>query len=123
MTLPSRKKRGLRVLKHHGVSYYWKVKEDMAKALLEVIIGLESKPSVVFSVEVSFVNPSVYFPWFAAAHEQGRDVTKINEMDKVSPKFIVEAIEVADAHHWQGKKIVLLYKTGQFKLLHRDETI
>lgn len=90
-------------MKHRNTGYYWKVGEDIGAAMLEVTVGLESKPSTIFTVRVSFVNPSLYFPWFAAAHELGMDVTKINELDKISPKFIVEAIDFADAQGLAGE--------------------
>ena len=67
MTLPNKKKKSIRLLKHEGVSYYWKVKNDYAKAELEVLIGLEEKPSLNFNVRVNFVDPSLYGPWIAAA--------------------------------------------------------
>ena len=115
MALPTRKKRGIRLLKHEGVSYYWKVKNDYAKAELEVLVGLEDKPSLSFKIRVSFVDPSLYFPWFAAAQAKGKDVTTINEPEKVSPKFIVEAISFAETQHWQEKKkFSLVYKGGEF---------
>jgi len=121
MALPSKKKKGLRLLKHKNTGYYWKVREDIGAAMFEMIVGLESKPSKIFTVEVSFVNPSLYFPWFAAAHEEGRDVANSNELDKISPKFIVEAIDFADAQGWQEKKLVLMYQAGKFKVLNENE--
>ncbi len=120
MALPTKKKRGLRILKHQDTSYYWKVKNDYAKAELEVLIGLEDKPSLNFHVRVSFVDPSLYFPWLAATQAEGKDVTSINEPEKVSPKFIVEAISFAETQHWQEKKkFSIVYKGGEF--VHHGE--
>lgn len=123
MALPTKKKRGIRLLKHEGISYYWKVKNDYAKAELEVLVGLEDKPSLSFKIHVSFVDTSLYFPWFAAAHQLGRDVTKINELEKISPKFIVEAIEFAHTHSWQEKKkLELKYQGGRFEIQDKSLT-
>jgi hypothetical protein len=117
MALATKKKRGLRLLKHEGLSYYWKVKNDYAKAELEVLVGLENKPALSFKIRVSFVDPSLYFPWFAAAQAEGKDVITINELEKISPKFIVEAIDFANAQSWQEKKkFVLVYQGGAFIL-------
>lgn len=116
MALPNKKKRGIRLLKHEGVSYYWKVREDTGNAMLAVIVGLEAKPSLFFIVYVSFVNPSLYGPWFAAAQAQGKDVTSINEPDGISPKLIAEAIVFANTQHWQEKKnFSLKYTDGGFR--------
>lgn len=115
MALPNKKKRGIRLLKHEGVGYYWKVREDTGNAMLAVIVGLEAKPSLFFIVYVSFVNPSLYAPWFAVAQEQGRDTSTINMPDKISPKLIVEAIAFANTQHWQEKKnFTLAYRDGGF---------
>lgn len=115
MALPDKRKRGIRLLKHEAISYYWKVKNDYAKAELEVLIGLESKPSCFFKVELSFVNPSLYFPWMAAAQEQGRDVSSVNELQALSPQFIVSAIDAARASGWPEKRsLKLYYKQGNF---------
>lgn len=121
MALPTKKKRGIRLLKHEGLSYYWKVKNDYAKAELEVLVGLENKPSLSFKIRVSFVDPSLYFPWFAAAQAEGKDVTTINALEKISPKFIVEAIDFANAHSWQEKKkFVLVYQGGRFEEMNKS---
>jgi|GEM_PF-3631917 hypothetical protein len=104
MALPSGKKRGLRTLTHQGTGYYWKVKHDAAKAELEVLIGLEARPSACFRVHLSFVDPSLYGPWLAAAQMQGKDVNRINEPEYIGPKFIVEAIAFANTQNWQEKK-------------------
>lgn len=117
MALPNKRKRGIRLLKHEGCTYYWKVREDTSNAMLETIIGLEAKPSRFFIVSVGFVNPSVYFPWLALAQEQGKDAAHINEFEKISPRFIVEAIDFANAQHWQEKKrFNAVYKDGGFKV-------
>lgn len=115
MALPNKRKRGIRLLKHEGCTYYWKVKNDYAKAELEVLIGLESKPSQRFYVRVGFVDSVLYGPWLAAAQEQGRDMSSINELQAVSPKFIVSAIDVARASGWPEKSpLKLYYKQGNF---------
>lgn len=116
MALPTKKKRGIRLLKHEGVGYYWKVREDTGNAMLAVIVGLEAKPSLFFIVYVSFVNPFLYGPWLALAHEQGRDVAGINEVDGISPKLIAEAIAFANTQSWQEKKknFNVTYKDGGF---------
>ncbi len=117
MAIPQKKKRGIRLLTHEGISYYWKVKNNYEQVMLHVLIGLEDKPSFVFSVDVDFVDPGLYFPWFATAHEQGRDMTKINGLEKVSPKFIVSAIDFARETGWPEQKALrLLYKQGVFQL-------
>jgi hypothetical protein len=117
MALPAKKKRGIRLLKHEDVNYYWKVREDTSNAMLAVIVGLEARPSLFFIVYVSFVNPSLYGPWLALAHEQGRDVSTINEPDKISPKLIVEAIAFANTQNWQEKKkFNVTYKDGTFRI-------
>ncbi len=115
MALPAKKKRGLRVLTHKGTRYYWKVKYNAANAELDILIGLESVPSACFHVHVSFVDPSLYGPWLAAAQAQGKAVTELNERDHIGPGFIVEAIAFADAHQWQEKKgFSVLYQDGGF---------
>jgi len=115
MAIPQKKKRGIRLLKHEGVSYYWKVKNDYAKAELEVLIGLEHQPSLCFHVHASFVDPSLYAPWISAAQMQGKDVTRINEPEYISPKFIVEAIAFANMQNWQEKNnFNVTYKDAVF---------
>lgn len=115
MALPTKKKRGIRLLKHEGISYYWKVKNDYAKAELEVLIGLESKPGICFHVRVSFVDSVLYGPWIAAAKAQGKEVAEINQPEYISPKFIAEAIGFANVQHWQEKKkFNIVYKDGKF---------
>lgn len=115
MALPTKKKRGIRLLKHEGVSYYWKVREDTGNAMLAVIVGLEARPSLFFIVYVSFVNPSLYGPWLAAAQAQGKDVASMNEVDGISPKLIVEAIAFANTQNWQEKKnFSVTYEDGGF---------
>ncbi len=96
MALPTKKKRGIRLLKHEGRAYYWKVKNDYAKAELEVLIGLESKPGICFHVRVSFVDPVLYGPWLAASQMQGKEAIEVNNPEHISPKFIVEAIAFAN---------------------------
>lgn len=123
MALPTKKKRGIRLLKHEGISYYWKIKNDYAKAELEVLVGLEDKPALSFKIRVSFVDPSLYFPWFAAARAEGKDVATINELEKISPKFIVAAIDFANAQSWQeNKKLKLMYQSGRFDIQDKSVT-
>lgn len=115
MALPTKKKRGIRLLKHEGVSYYWKVKNDYAKAELEVLIGLEHRPSICFHVHAGFVDLSLYAPWVFAAQLQGEDLNRINEPEYIGPKFIVEAIAFANTQNWQeNKKFNVMYKDAVF---------
>ncbi len=115
MALPTKKKRGIRLLKHEGRAYYWKVKNDYAKAELEVLIGLESKPGICFHVRVSFVDPVLYGPWLAASQMQGKEAIEVNNPEHISPKFIVEAIAFANTQSWQEKKnFNVMYKDGGF---------
>lgn len=115
MALPKKSKSGIRLLKHEGISYYWKVKNDYAKAELDVLVGLENTPSVCFHIRLDFVDSSLYFPWMAQAHEQGQDARKVNPLEYVSPKFIVEAIAFANRQNWREKKnFILMYKDGIF---------
>lgn len=117
MAIPQKKKRGIRILKHEGNSYYWKVKNDYAKAELEVLIGLESKPSVNFRVRTGFVDPVLYAPWLAAAQAEGKELTLINDPEYISPKFIVAAIAFAQETGWPERKALrLVYKQGVFQL-------
>lgn len=114
MALPKQKKSGLRLLKHLDTSYYWKVRSHDG-TMLHVIVGYENRPSCFFNIELSFVDPSLYFPWMAAAQEQGRDVASINELQAVSPKFIVSAIAIARTSGWPEKSpLKLCYKHGKF---------
>lgn len=122
MALPTKKKRGIRLLKHEGVGYYWKVREDTGNAMLAVIVGLEAKPSLFFIVYVSFVNPSLYGPWLAAAQMQGKEAIEVNNPEHISPKFIVEAIAFANTQSWQEKKnFNVTYKDGGFVVLNETQ--
>lgn len=115
MALPAGKKRGLRLLEHEGLRYYWKVKNDYAKAELDVLVGLENTPSVCFHIRVDFVDSSLYFPWMAQAHEQGSELGRINQVDKVSPKLIVEAINFVRTKGWPDHvHLQLEYKQNTF---------
>lgn len=117
MALPTRKKRGLRLLEHEGLRYYWKVKNDYAKAELDVLVGLENTPSVCFHIRMDFVDSSLYFPWMAQAHEQGQDAPNVNPLEYVSPKVIVEAIAFANRQSWREKKgFGLVYQDGAFRI-------
>lgn len=115
MALPNKSKRGIRLLKHEGRAYYWKVKNDYAKAELEVLIGLENRPSQRFHIRVGFVDPVLYGPWLAAAQMQGKEAIEVNNPEHISPKFIVEAIAFANTQSWQEKKnFNVTYKDSAF---------
>lgn len=118
MALPTKKKRGLRVLSHKGVDYYWKVKvnDDYAEHSLDVVIGLAKKTSSFFTLFFIFKDPFLHFPHTGrqpALSEE--ELKRLKAMEKVSPQLIVEAIELADKENWQQiRHFALTYADHEF---------
>lgn len=120
MALPTKKKRGLRVLTHKGTGYYWKVKvnDDYEERSLDIVIGLEKKASSFFTVFFIFNDPFLHFP--KADHKPGENeesLKPLKALEKVSPALIAEAIDVADQESWEEfKHFALIYKDGVFSV-------
>lgn len=109
------------MLTHQGIGYYWKVRvnDDEMACSLSVIIGLEEKTSSFFYLLYHFKDPFLHFPMSGQKSDHTPESLKeLKAREKISPRLIAEAIDVANQHAWETKRhFALMYADDAFTVV------